>query len=534
MGLTDRLYQFSEIDQFLKHYSPLSPYGKTNKSETLFFTEVKPLNQIYDLIQNMTGFVKTFPEKTDKIEYHLSRIPQLSDLINLGNIRSELFNVKKFLHNYREISLLLQSEKSNVFEFEFKSETLLKLLGHGEDQEENFYLKDSYSPGLRHIRKEIRTVDIELTSIREVRIEQIRDNLELDFRFHDFLVIKECEMPANTDSFIYREPYDKHFILVKPVWGQDYYDKHNSRKELLQKEGELESEILNILKKKISAEKSIINAYIKELTSFDTILAKTKLAIKYQCVRPQIKAGDSIFFQELAFIPLKVKCEEFNRKYTPLSANFLKRNIVITGSNMGGKTVLLKSIAFCQLLVQMGFFIPAKKVHTTLFDSLNLIGNNVKSSLNGLSSFGEEVMNLIEADLSDRSLLFFDEFAKTTNSIESYALNSALLEWFSDQSSLYSFSSTHLDNLPGLKNVSYWTMKGLDYKKYSQYYHKHYNGDLIERINLINEFMDYGVEPQQDSDSRKDALKIADILGLNSAILNNAKKYIKKQEINNG
>lgn len=532
--MRDKLYEFSELEEFLKSYTPMSPYGKIEKNERHYYTEANHLKGVFDSIETMVSFIKSHPRKSDEIEYHLSRIPQLSKLLNEENIRSELFNIKKFLHNYRKIFFILQSEKKKTFLFDFQSDILLTLLGYGENQEETFYLEDSYSDELREIRRRIRSIDLKLSDLKEKRFEQIKDVLGLDFRFHDFLVIKEMEMSEKSNSFIYREPYDNHSILVKPLFEQNYYYIHNSRKEILQCESKIESEILISLKKNIEEEQEKIKQYIDNITFLDTILAKARLAIKYRCTRPFLYKNHNIKIELLNFIPLKKKCEENGRQYSPLSVEFDKRNIVVTGSNMGGKTVLLKSIAFCQLLVQRGFFVPAKSVETTLFSSLNLIGYNIGKSTNGLSSFGEEIRDLIETDRSGKTLLFLDEFARTTNSTEAHALNSAILEYFSDKTDFYSFSSTHLDNLPLLKNVSYWTMRGLDYKKYTVYYHKNYCDDLIGRINLINEFMDYGVEPQQGSDSRKDALKIADILGLDSEIVKNAEKYIEKQEKNNG
>ena len=71
-------------------------------------------------------------------------------------------------------------------------------------------------------------------------------------------------------------------------------------------------------------------------------------------------------------------------------------------------------------------------------------------------------------------------------------------------------------------------MNGLDYDKYRKYYHKDYDCDLGDRISLINNFMDYGISPLEKSGEKRDALKIADILGLNSKIINYAKKYNKR------
>ncbi|MBI9100224.1 MAG: hypothetical protein JEY91_17210, partial [Spirochaetaceae bacterium] len=326
------------------------------------------------------------------------------------------------------------------------------------------------------------------------------------------------------------EPYDSRFVLIKPVMNHFYFHIYSSRKELLLREKDIERSIQSELINAIREDRDNIQKYIQSVTLLDIIFAKCRLSRRFQCTRPQINEDGHIHISQLEYIPLKEICISKQRPYSSLTAEFDNRNIVITGSNMGGKTVLLKSVLFCQLLVQQGFFIPAGSVRTILFDAINLVGNLNDENSRGLSSFGEEIMNLIDSHHTSRSLYIVDEFARTTNSIEAYALNSALLQWFSECPHIYSFMSTHQENFPEFESVSNWSMKGLNYKKYKKYFHLDYDCDLEERIQLITDYMDYGVEPEKTGEIRRDALKIADILGLNSEILNYAEKYIKDQE----
>lgn len=532
--MLNRFYQFSELDEFMQYYSPHTPYGIGEKIERPFFSDEELLNKIFDRVELLINFIKVTPQIADKVEYHLSRIPHISLDVRTSDLRSEIFSVKKFLHNFKVISSLLNEDSKNSFSLEFHSEKLLTLLGHELNQEETFYLNDSYSSELRIVRQELRDLDNQLADVKEKRYLLIKNRTGLDFRFHNFLVIEESKVLRDSDSFLYIETYDMTSVIVKPVLGKEYFHIHNSRKTLLEKEKAIEQEILIYLKNTIEEEIPQLKSYISGVTSFDVTLAKARLAIRFNCTRPELFEKNTISFIELNFVPLKEKCNKTIRKYTPLTASFDQKNIVVSGSNMGGKSVLLKSIAFSQLLVQYGFFVPAHKISTCLFRSLYVIGKIDEDWDNGLSSFGEEIMNIIETEIDGKTLFLVDEFARTTNSREAYALNSALLQWFSEKSDVFSFLSTHLDNLPELSNVSFWTMKGLDYEKYSRYYHKDFNRDLNERIRIINEFMDYSVEPQENKDSRKDALKIADILGLDSKLIKYARKYIKMQENKNG
>lgn len=90
---------------------------------------------------------------------------------------------------------------------------------------------------------------------------------------------------------------------------------------------------------------------------------------------------------------------------------------VITGPNMGGKTVYIKMIAVLQVMAQVGCFIPAADVQLRICDKLfSRIGfeDNIDK---GISSFGMEVeqMSFILNNVTPNSLVIIDELGRGTN-----------------------------------------------------------------------------------------------------------------------
>ena len=84
--------------------------------------------------------------------------------------------------------------------------------------------------------------------------------------------------------------------------------------------------------------------------------------------------------------------------YTPLDAVLDANVTVIFGSNMGGKTVALKSFAFLQACAQTGLFVPAVRFETRLFKHFHYLGEGAaKEETQGLSGFGFEIRQFVEA-----------------------------------------------------------------------------------------------------------------------------------------
>ena len=98
-----RLAEFAELEEFLRHYAPLTPTGKKAKQALALSPSREKLECDYDLIELAIAFIKRSPAAADKAEYHLKRMPLLAPLERPLLDTSEIFLVKKLLINYRGV-----------------------------------------------------------------------------------------------------------------------------------------------------------------------------------------------------------------------------------------------------------------------------------------------------------------------------------------------------------------------------------------------------------------------------------------------
>ncbi|MCF7790626.1 MAG: hypothetical protein K9M56_01385 [Victivallales bacterium] len=525
------IFDFAEFESFYQKYSPFTPYGKNDKTKRELFTSEEYLNTEYSFIKKFISLLVSDTAKTSSLEYHLKRIPHLNFLENDCYTATNIFEIKKFLFNYKKISEILPEEIYMLFFVKFRPTGLFKKLNLNGNKE-TFYLSENYSEKLAEIRNRIKHFDKQLFNLKRERLEYIKNNFNLDFRFQNFIVIEEAKVLNMDSNYIYKESYDSSKVLIKPVLPEKYFTLHYTKEELVIEEKQEEKNVITELSSKIKKELKLIKSYIKSIHKFDVILAKAVLAEKYNMQKPVLQEyGCNIEVKEGRSIPVMEHCLELETIYYPLNVLFKNRMIVISGSNMGGKTVVLKTIAFLQVLTQMGFFVPAKEYKTTVFENLHYIGDLHHEHSSGLSSYGMEIFSFIQSCriTNEKALYLIDEFAGTTNSHEAEALITAILNDFSTRKIAYAFLSTHFMNLPEFDEMCFYRMKGLDYKKYTEYYKSKSGYDFIERIKLINSFMQYEIEHDTNRASCYDALKIAEILGLDTNIIKQAKKYLAKK-----
>lgn len=523
-----QLFDFMEFSSFYKHYKPLSPFGVAAKNREEIFYDVEVLARKFENIEILIDFVKNSNSKSDKIEYHLKKIPELPSFERNTYDSVDFFQIKKFLINYREIVLLLTDRVKEQLSLYFDSQKLLDIFLKG-GNDETFYLSENYSEELRSVRAEIREIDEELQTLKQKRIKEINENFGYDFSFRDFLVIEENQELKPDKDYFYIEKFDSRHVVVKPVFPDSYFELHKKKDQLTSEELSIETKVLSELSEKIVEEKNNLEKYRLLVETLDTTLAKARLAIKFNMTRPDLLLSDKkISVSKGRYIPQLERCETLETQYHPLSVSFSDRTVVIHGSNMSGKTVLLKSIGFFQILTQMGFYIPADKYSAPVFDQIFYIGENASEKIAGLSGFGLEIHNLMKAreKKGKKSLYLIDEFARTTNSYEAVALISALLKEFTEEKNTFAILSTHFMGLPDLKELSFYKMKGVDYEEYEKYYQKENIYTLLERIQLINSFMLYKVVPDEDKSPSFDAIKIAEILGLDKSTVEHAYRYL--------
>lgn len=126
--------------------------------------------------------------------------------------------------------------------------------------------------------------------------------------------------------------------------------------------------------------------------------------------------------------------------------------LVVSGPNAGGKTVALKTVGLCALMVRVGLHLPAeggsamgwfRDVRTDIGDAQNLEQN--------LSTFSGHMLNVREllTDCGPGSLVLVDEIAVGTDPEQGAALAQAVLEALS-QRGVTAIITTHYERLKAL------------------------------------------------------------------------------------
>lgn len=457
---------------------PCSPYGTEAVRHLKPFTpEEKP-----ELLRQLNN-IRRVLEGQERCQEPLNKM--LSTLMCTKNIRLtvnkcreaalneiELFEVKRFLLQTDELLPLFDAVQQTL-ELEgvslLDTGAALELLDPEHNRIATFYISDSYSARLRTARKEKKALE-----------EQIR------------------RLPNGEE---------KEALLARRVLAaaEEEHEEMVVRGQLSEK-----------LRPYLDAMLHNMDA----LADVDLTVEKARLAKKYGGVMPRLTES-SLRMEDMINPQISDVLEEKGKRFTPVSIALEKGATVITGANMGGKSVALKTIALNILLTQCGLFPFAREAEVPMFDSMHIISEDLESIDRGLSSFGGEIVrfNQVIRRLPEGfAFILLDEFARGTNPDEGAAIVQAVTSYLNEANAV-TVLATHYDNVAQRGSAHYQVigLKDLNVEKLQQ------EIALAEGevgVELIARHMNYGLYRVEDrQDCPRDALNICRLLGMKPEIL---------------
>ena len=174
------------------------------------------------------------------------------------------------------------------------------------------------------------------------------------------------------------------------------------------------------------------------IAHLDCLLSAAKTAEENHYVRPVIDTTDVIDIKQGRHAVIEQQLP-LGERYVPNDIyldNERQQIIIITGPNMAGKSALLRQTALIVLLAQIGSFVPAESARIGLVDKIfTRVGASDNISL-GESTFMVEMTEAsnILNNVSDRSLVLFDELGRGTSTYDGISIAWAIVEYLHENS----------------------------------------------------------------------------------------------------
>lgn len=260
---------------------------------------------------------------------------------------------------------------------------------------------------------------------------------------------------------------------------------------------------------------------INTVARLDLLIEKHRVSKLYPSCLPQI-TKDTLILKDTTNPYICDILESKRLKFTPVSIEMGLGTTVLTGANMGGKSVTLKTVALNTYLALCGFFVYAVSASIPAFDEIIMISEESQSVAKGLSSFGAQIVelkNLLNEIENKFVFAILDEFARGTNPKEGESLVRGLVSLLNTKKTV-SLLVTHFDHVAELSKSHYQVkgLQGVSEERISSSLLTKSDDDA--KITAISQFMNYGIfKVDKDAKPPKEALMICRLLGLQNELL---------------
>ena len=221
----------------------------------------------------------------------------------------------------------------------------------------------------------------------------------------------------------------------------------NAERYITQELKVYEEKILGAEEKILSIETRLFNELVLSLVDYitaiqldsnliaqlDCLLSFTKVSTENKYVRPEIT--------DTNVLDIKQGRHPVIEKQLPIGETYIANDVyldsetqqivIITGPNMSGKSALLRQTALITLMAQIGCFVPVESATIGVVDKIFTRVGASDNISQGESTFMVEMNEAasILNNLSNRSLVLFDELGRGTSTYDGISIAWAIVEY---------------------------------------------------------------------------------------------------------
>jgi DNA mismatch repair protein MutS2 len=300
-------------------------------------------------------------------------------------------------------------------------------------EEDGSDLKDSASPALRRLRRELREGRGRLAErLRKIAhdpavAEHLQDDFVTERGGRPVLALK-ASARGRVPGIVHDSSGSGQTLFIEPLAAVD--DSNRLREAEVDERDEV-ARILRNLSSLVAAQAEALVTLVRATAELDLAIARGSLsrgwrgALVAQSHKVALRAARHPLLDRASAVPIDLDLGSL-------------RALVISGPNTGGKTVALKTLGLAAVLHQCGLRPPADTAALPVFDEILVDIGDEQSIAMSLSTFSAHVQNLVGilTTSTEHSLVLLDEIAAGTDPVEGAALAEALLDALAGQARL--------------------------------------------------------------------------------------------------
>src|SRR5262249_23697717 len=152
----------------------------------------------------------------------------------------------------------------------------------------------------------------------------------------------------------------------------------------------IEAELFTQIRQTVAAETRRVQAVAHAVAILDVVLSLAEVAARRNYCRPVLNEDDEVYIRGGRHPVIEAGGERFIPNDVFLN-NSTDRLLIITGPNMGGKSVYLRQAALIAIMAQIGSFVPADEARIAILDRIFTRVGASDSLARGRSTFMVEM-----------------------------------------------------------------------------------------------------------------------------------------------
>lgn len=428
----------------------ISPMGARLLKRWIAFPlkDVKPINERLGVVE----FFFRQPELKKLLEQNIALIGDLERIISkvaVGRINPrEVVQLKVALRAIEPIKTACSEAENPALKRIAEQLNACALISERIDKE-----IDNDPPTLVNRGGIIRSgIDTNLDELRHLAHSGKQYLQEIQDRESELTGIPSLKISFNNVFGYYIEVRNTHKDKVPENWIRKQ-TLVNAERYITQELKEYEEKILGAEEKILAIETRLFNELVIALAEYipaiqldsnliaqlDCLLSFARVSSENKYVRPEVNDSEIIDIRQGRH-PVIEKQLPIGESYIAndvLLDNENQQVIIITGPNMAGKSALLRQTALITLMAQIGCFVPVESAKIGVVDKIFTRVGASDNISQGESTFMVEMneASSILNNLSNRSLVLFDELGRGTSTYDGISIAWAIVEYIHEHPS---------------------------------------------------------------------------------------------------